>query len=190
MEREKMGMFDRLFLFFFYLGTAIFALFCFLVTLGLGVSWDQIVNYLHQWSHDPNFKDIITVTSLLTLILSLRFLLLLCKWKMVDIGVDRLTSMGYVSISLSTIRSLTIDAARKVKGVRDITARVYYYKKQSSVGIKVKVIVDGETALQPLTEQLQMSVKEQVENIAGINVDHVSVYVDQIAQPDRSRIRV
>jgi uncharacterized alkaline shock family protein YloU len=104
--------------------------------------------------------------------------------------VEHKTEVGYIHISLSTIESIAMKAARRVKGVRDLTARIRHQAQQSSVTIGLKITVDGETPIQPLSEQLQQLVKEQVKAITGVQVSQVSVYVAQTVQPDKTRICV
>lgn len=138
----------------------------------------------------PYFQWTVAVIGLLLFLSSLRLLLSAMR-RPKDEGVDRLTEFGYIRISLDTLESIASRAARGVKGIRDLTARVRFSSDTpSSVGIGLKITVDGETPIQLLSEELQRIVKKQVEEIAGVEVSQVSVLVKDTVQPERTRIRV
>ncbi|TCS96384.1 alkaline shock response membrane anchor protein AmaP [Hazenella coriacea] len=186
-----MGWLDRLLLLLYSLGIAALAVFGFLFSFQLLVGPEEIQSGLTQFNDDPSLRWAIAGVSLFVFIISLRFIFkAVIKQKEIDSGVDRETEIGHIRISLRSIESIAAKAARRVKGVRDLTARVRHRTNDSSVGIGLKIVVDGETPIQHLSEQLQLVVKEQVEQIAGVQVDQVSVYVAQTIQPDKSRVRV
>lgn len=186
-----MGVSDRILLFLFGLGFAALAVFGLLIGLQIFIGQQEVVIGLEQFYRDAALRWAVAGVSLFAFLISLRFAWFgLIRKKEVDPGVERETEMGHIRISLKTIESLAVKSARRVRGIRDLTARVRHHDNQSSIGIGLKIIVDGETPIQNLSEQLQLTVKEQVEKIAGISVDQVSVYVAQTIQPDKSRVRV
>lgn len=186
-----MGLLDRLLLFLFSIGFAALAVFGFLAGLEILIGPRELTDGIREFYQDPGLRWAVAGVSLFVFIISLRLLSIgLMKDRAMDPGVDRQTEIGHIRISLKTIESLAVKAARRVRGIRDLTARVRYSEHHSSVGIGMKIIVDGETPIQELSEQLQLTVKEQVEKIAGVGVDQVSVYVAQTIQPDKSRVRV
>lgn len=177
-----MGLFDRLLLIFHCLVVAVLSAMVALAGAGAAsLEWVWEGAYL-RWT--------VAGLGLLLFVLSFRLLF----WAMrrpKDGGVDRLTEFGYIRISLETLESIASRAARGVKGIRDLTARVQFSSDSpSTVGIGLKITVDGETPIQILSEELQRTVKEQVEEIAGVEVSQVSVLVKDTVQPERTRIRV
>ncbi|SEN22588.1 alkaline shock response membrane anchor protein AmaP [Lihuaxuella thermophila] len=186
-----MGLLDRLLLFLFSIGFAALAVVGFLAGLEILIGPREVISGIREFYQDPGLRWAVAGVSLFALVISVRLLAVgLMKKRALDPGVDRETEIGHIRISLKTIESLAVRAARKVRGIRDLTARVRHNGDHSSVGIGMKIIVDGERPIQELSEQLQLTVKEQVEKIAGVGVDQVSVYVAQTIQPDKSRVRV
>lgn len=186
-----MGWLDRLLLLLYSIGIAALAVFGFLFGFQLFISPEVVQSGLKQFYDDSSLQWAIAGVSLFVFLISVRFIIKsMIKQKEIDSGVNRETEIGHIRVSLRSIESIAAKAARRVKGVRDLTARVRHRVNDPSVGIGLKIVVDGETPIQHLSEQLQLVVKEQVEQIAGVDVDQVSVYVAQTIQPDKSRVRV
>ncbi len=158
------------------------------VTSGLIWTEKQLTFFAAQMYQDPYLKWGIIGISLLLFLFSLRVLFVSLAREKDSPGVDRLTEVGHVHISLSTLESLAVKAAWRVQGIRDLTARVRH--DGSSVGIGLKLVVDGERPIQELSEELQQAVKIYLEEIAGVSVNQVSVYVTDTEKPNRSRVRV
>jgi uncharacterized alkaline shock family protein YloU len=186
-----LGVIDRLLLFLCSIGLAVLALVVCLMGLQIGIQPELVQAGMERFYQDLGWRWATAAVSLSVLLISLRLLLVsLSRKKRIDPGVEHKTEVGYIHISLSTIESIAIKAARRVKGVRDLTARIRHQVQQSSVTIGLKITVDGETPIQPLSEQLQQLVKDQVKAITGVQVSQVSVYVAQTVQPDKTRICV
>ena len=129
--------------------------------------------------------------SLIVFILSLRFLWMSIKQDFsTDKGIDQETEVGAVHISLTTIEEIVVRASKQVKGVFNLKARVYYDKEKSHLNIGLKIEIDGKRSIQSLSEELQRTVKKQVEEIAGVEVNQVSVYVSQTNTSNQNRLRV
>lgn len=138
----------------------------------------------------PHLRWTVAGIGLFLFLVSLRLLFSAMR-RPKDEGVDRLTEFGYIRISPETLENIASKAARGVKGIRDLTARVRFSgDSPSSVGIGLKITVDGETPIQLLSEELQRTVKQQLEEIAGVEVSQVSVLVKDTVQPERLRVRV
>jgi uncharacterized alkaline shock family protein YloU len=186
-----LGVIDRLLLFLCSIGLAVLALVVCLTGLQIGIQPELVRAGMERFYQDLGWRWVTAAVSLSVLLISLRLLLVsLSRKKRIDPGVEHKTEVGYIHISLSTIESIALKAARRVKGVRDLTARIRHQAQQGSVTIGLKITVDGETPIQPLSEQLQQLVKEQVKAITGVEVSQVSVYVAQTVQPDKTRICV
>lgn len=94
-------------------------------------------------------------------------------------SIDQRTEFGDIRISLDTVENLALKAASRSRGVKDLRARI----KIGSAGIEIVIrsIVDGESPIPELTEEIQRTVKSHVEEITGIPVAGVSVYVANVA---------
>ena len=61
---------------------------------------------------------------------------------------------------------------------------------ESGIDITLRAIADGESSIPTLTEEMQRAVKSHVEEITGIPVAKVSVYVANIIQTANFKSRV
>jgi uncharacterized alkaline shock family protein YloU len=73
-----------------------------------------------------------------------------------------------------------LKAAGRTKGAKDLRARVRV--NQSGLEITIRTIVDGESSIPELTEEMQSTVKSYIEDITGIPVASVTVFVANIVQ--------
>jgi len=95
-------------------------------------------------------------------------------------SIDQRTEFGDVRISLDTIENLALKAASRSRGVRDLKARIQV--DNAGLSIELRCIVDGETSIPTTTEEIQSNVKAHIEDITGIPVAIVSVYVANVTQ--------
>lgn len=185
-----MKLLDRVLVFFLSLFVTVASALGVWFVSGLGLSKYDTVRLIEALYAYPARQWTAVGLSLLLMLIGLRLLVATVRRPGADRGVDRLTEIGYIRISLDTLESLAVKAARRVRGIRDLTARVRMSGNNASVGVGLKLTVDGETPIQTLTEELQRVVKTHIEEIAGVTVDQISVYVTDTVQPDRTRIRV
>mgnify|MGYP003770355879 CR=1 FL=1 len=122
-------------------------------------------------------------------LLSIRFLYVSLR-RSRDRGgtIDQRTDYGDIRISLETIENLALRAAGRLGGVKDLRSRVRV--DDSGLDIQLRSVVDGETSIQLLTEEMQRGVKEYVEEITGIPVAMVTVYVANVVQTQTYKPRV
>ena len=122
-------------------------------------------------------------------LLSIRFLYVSLRRSRERGGtIDQRTDFGDIRISLETVENLALRAAGRHRGVKDLRARVRV--DDSGLDIQLRSVVDGETSIQLLTEEIQRSVKEYVEEITGIPVAMVTVYVANVVQTQTFKPRV
>jgi len=94
-------------------------------------------------------------------------------------SIDQRTEVGDIRISMETVENLSLKAATRVRGVKDLKARV----RVSNAGLEIviRTLVDGEYPIPPMTEEIQNQVKNHIEEMTGIPVAEVSVFVANIA---------
>lgn len=131
--------------------------------------------------------------AMLALFLLLQLWLLLRIWRSDNLEADAVmhaTDVGSIHISLDTIRTVCLKIGHKIRGVRELYVRIKHsHQGGSIVLIGLKVIVDGERPIKELTEELQTITKTKVEQICGVSVDQVAVYVVRAEHVDKSKIR-
>ncbi|MDR6224651.1 alkaline shock response membrane anchor protein AmaP [Desmospora profundinema] len=160
-----------------------------LIAFDVGVGKEETVTrWMANVYHDSQIRWPILVTSLILVLVSLRVIIQLSVNRDRDRGVDRITEFGHVRISLKTLESLALQSGNRIKGIYDLSARVRHDDTHSSVGIGLKLTVDGDIPIQTLSEELQQTVKTHVEEVAGVTVHQISVYIADTVQPDRTPI--
>lgn len=179
---------DRLLLFVY----SILIGFCSVIVLLISLEWitnSAAQNYLNLVYTDLNVSIPLIVIGCITLLVSLRFLYIsLRRSKRNAPSIDQRTDYGDICISLETIENLSLKSATRIRGVKDLKIKV----KISDVGLEIliRTVVDGESPIPQLTEDVQRSVKEYVEEITGIPVAVVSVYVANIIHTNSLKSRV
>lgn len=103
-------------------------------------------------------------------------------------SIDQRTEYGDIQISIETIENLSFKAASRVKGIREVKTRIRI--TEAGLEIVVRAMVDGETSILTLTEEVQKQVHDYVEEITGIPVFNVSVYIANLVQSTVIRNRV
>lgn len=138
-------------------------------------------NFVHDVYYDLDTAVIfISITSAVFLI-SVRFLYLAVRRGKSDVpSIDQRTEFGDIRISLDTVVNLSLKAAGRTRGVKDLRSRVKV--NQAGLEIVIRAIVDGESSIPALTEEIQANVKNHIEEITGIPVAHVTVFVANIQQ--------
>lgn len=100
--------------------------------------------------------------------------------------ISKFTNVGEITISLDAIENITLGVTKKFAGVRDAKADVS--KVVDAVSITVKIVVLPELNIPLLSEDIQVKVKKSVEETAGVNVNSVRVFVDNIYAGYKSRV--
>jgi uncharacterized alkaline shock family protein YloU len=138
---------------------------------------------------NPGFNYAILVISTALFVLSLRFLYISLRRSRERGGsIDQRTDFGDIRISLETVENLSLKAASRVRGVKDLRSRVRV--NNSGLEIQIRTVVDGESSIPQLTEEMQRGVKEHVEEVTGIPVSSVTVYVANVVQTQTFKARV
>jgi len=126
-----------------------------------------------QWS-------VIGVSAALLLI-SLRFLIVsLSRSGNSAPSINQRTEHGDIRISVETVENLALKAASKTRGVKDLKARVKV--SEAGLGIMIRAFVDGDGSIPSMSEEMQRTVAQAIEEATGIPVAEVSVFVANVTQ--------
>lgn len=179
---------DRLFMFFYSIIVVISTLFM----LFLSFHWihDSLVrNVVYYIQNIVWLQSTAMVISIFILLYSIRLLYLSIRSsKGSGSAIDQKTDFGDISISIETVENLALKAASRVKGAKDLRARVQV--TEAGLELKLRTIIDGDSPIPQLTEEMQSMVKEQIEEITGIPVAFVSVFVANVTQAHSLKSRV
>lgn len=179
---------DKLLLFLYSLAVAAASVIILLEATGLArglldwLSYDKLNESLLR-------QSLVIAVCAVVLLISLRFLYVTLKVSSSHpSSIDQRTDFGDIRISPETIENLTLKAASRVKGVKDLKVRVLV--GDTGLDLTVRSVVDGDMSIPAVTEEVQRSVKHHLEETTGIPVYKVSVYVANIVQSQTFKSRV
>lgn len=172
---------DRLLLFIYSAAVLIAAFVLLFAAFGL-IHFEETGSFVYNvYTRTEVAIPFITAT-LILLVLSVRFLYLsVRRAKAQAPSIDQRTEIGDIRISLDTVENLSLKAAGRTRGVKDLRARVKV--SQAGLEIALRAVVDGESSIPQQTEEMQANVKQHIEDITGIPVAFVSVFIANIQQP-------
>lgn len=174
---------DRLLLFVYSLSIAILSL------LAILLLTDSVPFSLSSLEEDKGlFIATIAVSAILFLI-SIRFFYISIRRDRRSLtSIDQRTEYGDIQISTETIENLSYKAASRVRGIREVKTRIRI--TEAGLDIMVRAMVDGDSSIPALTEEVQKQVHDHVEEITGIPVSYVSVYIANLVQSPVMKSRV
>lgn len=175
-----MRVLDRLFLFFQSVIFFVVSLFMFLVSIRF-FKYGLLSDAVYSIYSNSNLQWTIAVTSLVTTILSLYFMIKSFQTNRAESFFNKSSELGEIRISMETLENMASKTALKVNGVKDLKVRIRPEENATVTGI-VKIFVDGETPIPKISEEIQQSIKHHIEEIAGIEVGHVHIIVSNIGQ--------
>lgn len=179
---------DKLLLLLYSVVIGIVAIWMLCVGFGL-ISLELMQDWvINLYGHDA-YQITWTVVAGVLLLFSLRFLIVSLQRSSSSTGsIDQRTDIGDIRISIETIENLALKAAARQRGVKDLRARVR--ATDAGIEIMLRTIVDGESSIPALTEEIQRTVKDSVEEITGIPVINVAVFIANVVQSGTFKSRV
>jgi uncharacterized alkaline shock family protein YloU len=180
---------DRLLLFIYSLIVGIISVVA-LCIVSRWITEKQVSAWIHDlYNSLPWFVAVLIAVCAVVLLISLRFLYLsLRRGNASAPSIDQRTDFGDIRISLETVENLALKAATRQRGVKDLRARIRI--AESGIDIMLRAVVDGESSIPVLTEEIQKAVKEHIEEITGIPVSSVTVFVANVIQNQSFKSRV
>lgn len=179
---------DKLLLFLYSAAIGIISIWMLCVGFGL-VSLELMQSWVEELFGSDAIQITWTVVAAVLLLFSLRFLIVsLQRSSSSSASIDQRTDIGDIRISIETIENLALKAATRQRGVKDLRARVR--ATDAGIEIMLRTIVDGESSIPALTEEIQRTVKENVEEITGIPVINVAVFIANVVQSGTFKSRV
>ncbi|MBB6675235.1 alkaline shock response membrane anchor protein AmaP [Cohnella nanjingensis] len=123
----------------------------------------------------------VLIVAVLLFLISLRFFVVsLSRGGNNAPSINQRTEHGDIQISVETVENLVLKAASRSRGVKDLRARVRV--GEAGLHITIRAFVDGEGSIPTLSEEMQRTVSEQIEETTGIPVADVSVFIANLTQ--------
>ncbi|GAK39911.1 alkaline shock response membrane anchor protein AmaP [Paenibacillus urinalis] len=174
---------DRLLLFLYSLVVGVVSVIIILLFSGLVPDLDMYIQ------NEQMLMAVILTVAIILFLLSIRFFYISVRRDHNTYpSVDQKTEYGDIQISMETIENLCLKASSKFRGVREVKSRIQV--AQSGLEITIRAVVDGESSIPELTSELQKAVHDHVQDITGIPVAVVSVYIANLVQSPNYKSRV
>lgn len=116
---------------------------------------------------------------------------------------EQVTGLGTIKIALEVVQNIATIAAEETKGVVGVNqGGINIFKSRDEVGVKVdqddqeRYVIDLHLVmvlgvkLHQVSHDVQMRVREEVENMTGNEVSQVNVFVEAVRRADRSTAEI
>ena len=145
------------------------------------ISFDKTSTFLHDVYTDTGTAVPFIIVCSVVLLISIRLFYISVRTGQAQApSIDQRNDWGDIRISIDTVENLALKIASRSRGVKDLKARVRV--DSAGLDILIRTVVDGETPIPALTEEMQEAIKQHIEEITGIPVAMVSVYVANVVQ--------
>ncbi len=181
-----MGILLRVVLFIFSIATATIG-----VVAVLGGFRVFSVSYLSSWVdllYGPsNYRLIVITLGLLLVIGSIylfyRSIYVNRKEKPAKYYITE-TDSGQVRISLATIEGIALNSLKSVVGIREPNIKVQLDEQQQAT-VKLTALFSGNRPIPELSEELQAIIKQEIEQIVGIELVNVEIAISNLATTNK-----
>lgn len=152
----------------------------------IAASGGLIESGLHRWvdlftGGSSVVQATVITAAVIILLVSLRFFILSVRRSGSSApSINQRTEHGEIRISVETVENLALKAASRTRGVKDLRARVKV--AESGLEILIRAFVEGDGSIPALSEDMQKTVAQHVEDATGIPVAAVSVYIANVTQ--------
>lgn len=162
------------------------------ISLLIGIEFfseTYIEDIISQVYSSSDIKITVIIISIIVIVFGLYLLFSSLRSKKEVAFSTKINEVGNVRISMETIENIVLNVSGKIRGVKEQKVRVRI-EDNDSVTIVLKVIVDGTTSIPELSENVQNSVKDTVEEIVGVTVNQVHIIVSNLNKPNVKKSRV
>jgi len=173
---------DRFLLFIYSLSIGIISVFALLRLSGL-------VPGLGEYMDASTLEITLLVIAAVLFLLSVRFFYISIRRDRTQIpSIDQRTEYGDIQISVETIENLCLKAAARIRGAKDLKARIRV--SEAGLEIKIRAVVEGDVSIPTMTTDIQKQVHDYLQETTGIPVSNVAVYIANVAQSTAMKSRV
>lgn len=94
--------------------------------------------------------------------------------------------LGQTKISLQAIENIVLRAARQIKGVREVKPRIKITAEGVNISLQTMLLPDF--PVPSVATELQQTVVQQLQQLAGLTVLHTDIIVDNLAPEVKTRV--
>lgn len=134
-----------------------------------------------------SYKFVMFCIGFFLFVLSLFFIVIIFKKRKEKKSVNKVTDIGEISISLMSLENIALSATKKLDGMSGTKAVVS--RQDKNVAITIRTHVYPDINIPSLSEKIQSIVKTAVEDISGITVNSVRVFVESITESEINKAK-
>jgi uncharacterized alkaline shock family protein YloU len=166
---------DKLLLFLYSIVFFIVAGFT-LVVSSSWISIDFTQKMVENLYFDKAYAYPVIITSIVILLMSVRFIWVILRSRYHRAKtINQRNEFGDIQVNIETIENLSLKAINPLRGFKELKSRVKI--KDQHLVITVRAHMDDEASIPELSEEIQSTVKSYVEDMTGITVEKVHVYI-------------
>ncbi|GIO30742.1 MULTISPECIES: alkaline shock response membrane anchor protein AmaP [Paenibacillus] len=173
---------DRFLLFIYSLSIGIISVFAIL-------RLSDLVPGLGEYLDAATLQITLLIIAAVLFLLSVRFFYISIRRDRSQIpSIDQRTEYGDIQISVETIENLCLKAAARIRGAKDLKARIRV--TEAGLEIMIRAVVEGDVSIPSMTTDIQKQVHDYLQETTGIPVSNVAVYIANVAQSTTVKSRV
>ena len=156
-----------------------------LFVLFLAIS-GNIPYYLQHAFRSDDQRLVIGIIAVLIFIISIRLLFTTFGSKRSDNALIENGALGQVRVTLSALENLVKKVSFQVVGVKEAKPKLLL--TQNGTNLLIKIALTPDIPIPQASQELQTKIKEELEKIAGIELNEIRILVENISGDARSRV--
>ena len=180
----KISPINRLLLILLTLIVALFTVFVLVFFIAIAsniIPIDTLANLLKDFEPTWQFFLVSILISVFLFFISIKLLFTSTKTPTPNSALLKYTELGLIKVSINALEVMVQKAISSFEEIKDAKISVLY--EADVLKIRLKVLVMPDMVLPDLSVSLQKKVKEYIETYAGIAVEEVFVYIDNLTAP-------
>lgn len=176
-----MSAFDRSLLALYAIIVGLLSLFVLFLSLAGNIPY-----YLQLAFKSPDQRMVIGVLAVVFFIISIRMLFSTISKGSVEQALIQDGALGQVRITLEALENLVKKVAFQVAGVREAQPKIVVTPE--GMKLLMKVAVTPDLSIPDTSQELQAKVKEELKQVAGIELNEVRILVHNISTGMKPRV--
>jgi len=124
--------------------------------------------------------------ALFVLLISLWLLSKSFKPKETEKLITGSTSHGDYMVSFTALESMVLRASKNIEGIKELEPQIIF--RDGNLSILIKAVVVSDYEIPEVSQQVQESVKNYIEEMAGVTVSAVKIFIENVIDQGLNRI--
>lgn len=124
--------------------------------------------------------------ALFVLLISLWLLSKSFKPKETEKLITGSTAHGDYMVSFTALESMVLRASKNIEGIKELEPQIIF--RDGNLSILIKAVVVSDYEIPEVSQQVQESVKNYIEEMAGVTVSAVKIFIENVIEQGLNRI--